>query len=98
MSSGITKEHAEKIAAKLDASVEPGANHDLAKIYHKGKLVAQFGIRRSSKKDVPHRYVPGQIFATKKECLNLAECRLYRDGWIEILKQKGLIAEDEKGP
>jgi hypothetical protein len=94
MSSGITKEHAEKIAAKLEAVVEKGDKHDLAKIYHDGKRIAQYGIRRGSKKDSSHAYISSQIFVSKRDCLNLAKCPLSRDGWIEILKEKGKIEEE----
>ena len=94
MSNHITKAHAEKIAEKLEAVIEMGSLHDLAKIYYNKKKVAQYGIRRGSRKDLPHSYIPGQIFVSKKDCLRLAQCTLYRDGWIEILKEKGLIAEE----
>ncbi len=92
MANNITKEHAEKIAEKLEAAIEKGAKHDLAKIYYKNRKVAQYGIQRGSKKDALHSYIPGQIFVSKRDCLLLAQCPLTRDGWIEILKGKGLIA------
>jgi len=95
MANNITKEHAEKIAGKLEAVIEAGAKHDLAKIYYKDKRVAQYGIQRDSKKDAPHTYIPGQIFVSKKDCLLLAQCPLSRDGWVEILKAKGIIEEDD---
>lgn len=93
----ITKEHAEKIAGKLNAVIESGAKHDLAKLYHDGKPVAQFGIRRGSKKDTGHARIPGQIWVGKKDCLLLAQCPLSREGWIEILKEKGVIEKHGEG-
>ncbi len=39
MANIITKEHAEKIAAKLEAMIEVGAKHDLAKIYHNNRIL-----------------------------------------------------------
>lgn len=94
MANDITKEHAEKIAGKLGAVIEAGAKHNLAKIYYKNMKVAQYGIQRGSKKDAPHSYIPGQIFVSKKDCLRLAQCPLSRDGWLEILKSKGIIKVD----
>jgi hypothetical protein len=97
MSNSITKEHAERIATKLGATIETGGNHDLAKIYHNKRLVAQSGIRRGSKKDMPHQYVPGQIHVSRKDCLLLAQCPMTRSEWVEKLKEKGVIEEDDGG-
>ena len=91
--SQITKEHAEKIARKLEAFIESGKQHDLAKIYHEGKKIAQFGIRRGSKKDAMHSYISEQLHVTKAQCLDLARCPLSRAEWIVILKEKGVIDE-----
>ena len=95
MANNITKEHAEKIAGKLEAVIKEGAKHDLAKIYHNNKKVAQYGIQRGSKKDASHSYIPGQIFVSKKDCLLLAQCPLSRDEWVEKLKEKGHIEDGE---
>ena len=91
--SQITKEHAEKIARKLEAVIEPGKQHDLAKIYHKSKKIAQYGIRRGSKKDAPHSYISEQLHITKAQGLDLARCPLSRAEWIAILMDKGVIDE-----
>jgi hypothetical protein len=90
----INKEHAESIAKKLAAECVDGAKHTLVKIHHNGRLVAQFGIQRGSKKDALHSYIPGQIFVSKKECLGLAVCTLSRDEWVAILQDKGHIERD----
>ena len=95
MTNNITKEHAEKIAEKLKAVIEAGAKHDLAKIYYDNKKVAQYGIQRGSKKDIPHAYIPGQLFVSKKDCLLLARCPLSREGWIEILKEKRIVEDND---
>jgi hypothetical protein len=87
----ITREHAENIAGKLEAVIESGRQHDLAKIYQDGKKIAQYGIRRGSKKDTPHSYLPEQLHVTKAQCLDLARCPLSRAEWIEILEAKGVI-------
>ncbi len=75
----LTKGHAEKIAAKLEARIVAGSKHDLAKIYHGDKKIAQFGIRRGSKGDLPHPFLPGQLFVAKKDCLRLADSRRVGD-------------------
>ena len=89
--SHITKEHAEKIAKTLQAVIESGKQHDLVKIYHDTKKIAQYGIRRGSKKDSPHSYISEQLHVTKAQCLDLARCPLSRAEWIVILKDKGII-------
>ena len=94
MANKITKEHAERIAAKLQAVIEKGAKHDLAKIYHGQRKVARYGIRRGSKKDMPHSYLPGQLFVSRTDCLALAECPMSREQWLEILREKGLLGGD----
>jgi len=68
MSSFITKDHALRIAHKLGAVIEPGRQQDLAKIYHGGKLIAQYGIRRGSKRDIPRSYVLAQLHVSKTDC------------------------------
>ena len=96
MANNITKEHAERIAEKLSAVIEAGAKHDLVKIYYNNRKVAQYGIQRGSKKDAPHSYIPGQIFVSKRDRLLLAQRPLSRDGWVEILKRKGVIEEEDE--
>ena len=89
----ITKEHAEKIADKLEAVIGSGKQHDLAKIYHEEKKIAQLGIRRGSKRDASHAYISEQLHVTRAQCLDLARCPLSRAEWIAILRTKGVIEE-----
>ena len=93
MADNITKDAAEKIVGKLGAVVESGAKHDLAKIYHEGREIAQFGVRRGSKRGTPHTDLPGQLYVGKRDCLRLAQCSPSREGWVEIPRSKGLIAD-----
>jgi len=88
---GITKELAEKIARKLNADIHKGKRHDIAKIFHGGKMVASFGIRRGSRRDQGHNYISGQIFVSQPQAKMLGECPLSRDEWIQILREKGKI-------
>lgn len=89
----ITKELAEKIAKKLEAKVNERKNraHDLAQVFYKGKLVASFGLRRGSKKNLGHDHIPSQIFVRASEAKLLGQCPLSKEQWISILREKGKI-------
>jgi len=87
----ITKELAEKIARKLKATFISKKEHDFAQIYHEGKLIAFFGIRRGSQKDEGHDFIPSQIFVSTRQAKLLGQCPLLREDWIQILKAKGKI-------
>lgn len=88
----ITKELALKIARKLGAKFDEGLKaHDLALVYHEGRLIAQFGIRRGSSKDLPHDHIPDDLHLRPREARLLGQCPLSRDEWIKILTRKNLI-------
>jgi hypothetical protein len=88
----ITKEHARKIARKLGAQIDrSGKAHDLACVYHNGRLVATFGIRRGSKKDLGHGHIPGDLHLRPHDALRLANCPLSREAWIAMLTAQGWI-------
>jgi hypothetical protein len=93
MATIITKELAERIATKLKAVCDPKKNrpHDLYRIYHDGRLVAHFGVRRSSKKDQGHDHVPGQIRVSPARAKLLGQCPMSREEWVEEMKRKGVI-------
>ena len=89
----ITKELALKIVKKLKADIRErsGKAHDLALVYHGGKLIAQFGIRRGSRKDQGHDHIPDQIHVRPSQARLLGQCPLERQDWIQILARKGLL-------
>ena len=89
----ITKELADKIVKKLKAKIEIGTNrpHDLANIYHEGKLVASFGIRRGSKKEAGHDHIPSDLYIRSSQAKLLGQCPMSREDWIKILITKNLI-------
>jgi len=94
----ITKELAEKIADKLGATYENSGPHKMAYIWHNDLLIANFGIRRGSERDKGHDYVPRSIHLSPNQSRRLAQCQITKDGWIEIMMQKGVIerpASDE---
>jgi len=88
----ITKELAIKIAKKLGAEIQKreGA-HDLAKVHHKGKLIAHFGIRRGSRKDLGHDHIPEAIHIRTGQAKLLGLCPMLKDDWIKIMSEKGKL-------
>jgi len=83
----LTTEHAEKIAKKLKAKIEKSQKgHDYARIFFGGKLIAYFGIRRSSK-DTGHDHIPRMIFLPPHKTKQLAICTMSYEEWIERMKE-----------
>ena len=87
----LTKDHAEAIARKLKAVMVPGRKHDIAAIKFNGKTIAQFGIRRGSRRDQSHDYIPGQIHVTRQQAALLAQCPMSFEEWIAVMRQKGHV-------
>jgi hypothetical protein len=92
----VTKQHAEAIAKKLRAVRHEKLNrpHDLCLVYHEGRLVARFGIRRGSKKNAGHDHIPGDIHLGPHAAVRLAECNMTRDAWLRVLHEKRIIATE----
>jgi hypothetical protein len=99
MANVITREHAEKIVKKLKAVNESRKNspHDTYVVYHNNREIASFGIRRGSKKEAPHGHLPDELHIRPNQCLNLARCPLSRDDWIDLLRARGLIPDEDGG-
>jgi hypothetical protein len=91
--SKLNKTHAETIAKKLEAIYSEGREHTLAIFYVNNIRIGQYGIRRGSKKDQGHDYIPKQIFFPAGQCLKLAQCSLNRPDWIKALQEQGIIAK-----
>jgi hypothetical protein len=91
----ITKEHALKIVKKLEAQVvsRDKKAHDIAMVFHSGRCIATFGIRRGSEKDLGHDHISRDLHLGPHKARLLAQCPLTRDKWVQIMKEKGLIAE-----
>jgi hypothetical protein len=88
----LTRDHAEKIAAKLKARRHPGSKHEIAVLEYEGKVIAQFGIRRGSRKDQGHDFIPGRIHLNRHDTLSLAQCTFSYEDWIQRMKDKGVIS------
>jgi len=87
----ITKELALKIAKKLNAQIKKTTKaHDIAEIFHQGKLVATFGIRRGSNKNLGHDHIPHQIFLGARDTRLLGQCPMSREQWLKIIIDKGM--------
>ncbi len=79
----ITKEHAYSIAKKLRAQVVTGRKaHDRAFVYHGDVVIAQFGIRRGSKKNAGHGHIPADLGIGPHDTLRLANCPMSREEYI----------------
>jgi hypothetical protein len=65
----LTKDDAEAIAKKLEASLKDGTKHQLAIIEYDGKRIAQFGIRRGSRRDQGHDHISSAIHVRPREAL-----------------------------
>ena len=88
----INKEKAIRIADKLKAETKKGRQgHQVASIYHEGKLVAYFGIRHGSDKEQGHDHISRDLHVGPRDARLLAQCPLSREGWLDILRQKGQI-------
>lgn len=89
----ITKELALRIVKKLKAEIIVRSNrpHDLAKVYEKDKVVATFGLRRGSSKNLGHDHIPEALYIRPREAKLLGQCPLSRDEWVAILAKKGLV-------
>jgi hypothetical protein len=92
----ITTQHALKIVKKLKATVEKGGKaHDIAHVYYKGRVIASFGIRRGSNKNLPHPHIPNDLHLRPHDTIQLANCPLSRAAWLRRLREQGWIDEED---
>lgn len=89
----FTQREARAIAAKLGAEIKRGPKHDQAIIRYGKHLIARYGIRRGSHA-VGHDYIPRQLYVTRQQALDLAQCPLDRDGYFAILREQGRLPEE----
>ena len=87
----LTREDAEKITAKLKATIRHKTRHDLAVVEYEGKRITQFGVRRGSRKDQGHDHIPTSLHVSSHEALLLAQCPMSLDDWVAKMKDKGFI-------
>jgi hypothetical protein len=87
----ITKDHAAKITAKLHATIRKDGNHDIAVIEYEGKRIAQFGIRRGSRRDAGHDHIPASIYVSTRSAFESGSLPTSYEQWIEVVRAKGPI-------
>jgi len=88
----ITKELALKIAKKLEATIEKTKGpHDIWVVKHNGKMIANFGVRRGSKRELGHDHIPGAIFLHPQEARSLGQCTMKKDEWVQRMIDTGHI-------
>lgn len=87
--SPLQKREAATIASKLNAVVAVGGSHDIAKVYWKGYLVTQFGIRRGKKSR--HGHIPHALFLSEFKTMALANCTMTTDEYFAELQKKNKL-------
>lgn len=92
----FTRQDARAIAKKLGAEVQTKhKKHDMAIVRYHGRIVARYGIRRASG-EVGHDHIPHQLYISRQQALALARCSLDRDGYFVVLREQGLLPEEER--
>ncbi len=83
----LTQQIAEKALKKLEAQdeTEAGDAHPTFGIYHKGKLIARTGLRRSSKPDIPVPHLKHDLRVSVQFIVDLARCAKNKDDWLRAL-------------
>ncbi len=104
--SQITKNGAEEIEEKLrkkapkksgrqkfEVTTREGREHTIVAISYEGVFVGQYGIKRGSRRDAGHGWVPDQIHLTPHKAHELATCSMSVDGYLDVLVEKNIITE-----
>lgn len=86
----LTAEDAHNIADKLGIQPQEKRKHGWVAVRVEGTYIGSYGISRGSK-ELPHDYIPRQIGITRREASDLSQCPLSRDGYIELLRQRGRL-------
>jgi len=91
----ITKEHALKIKTKLKGKIVEGrSGHSRVIIKFRGKKIAHYGLRRGSKKNLGHDFIPEALHITPNQTKKLANCPLSEADWLIIMWEKGYLLEN----
>lgn len=91
MSRQITKQLALQISEKLGAEKKQAPNHDRYEVINDGVVIAWFGIRRSSNKEIGHDHIPKLLFCSVHFCKELAICTKSREDWLRLIKNQGYV-------
>lgn len=96
----ITKELALRIADKLGAKkiTTKNAAHDNYGVYHNDLLLATFGIRRSSQKDIGHDHVQKNLNIRTAFAKQLGICTKSREDYLREIGQLPALPESPTTP
>lgn len=96
----ITKELALKIRDKLGATSITTKNdaHDVYGVFHNGRLIAHFGIRRGSKKDAGHDHVQKSLNVPTGFAKQIGICTRYLEDYLTHLRTQGLLPPESAEP
>jgi hypothetical protein len=94
--SPLDKGRALNIARKLGADLDPSGAHIQAYVRWEGTIVVSFGIRHSKKAKNGH--IPGELQIGPHQALNLANCPMSKEDYLEVLRGKGLLQKVEQAP
>jgi len=83
--SKLTADDGEKIADKLVGPPQGGRKHDHVYVKWRGRVVAFYGIRRSSH-EVGHDFIPRQLHVTMHQAIGLKRCPVSKDDYFNILR------------
>jgi hypothetical protein len=61
----------------------------------KGTPVVSFGLRRSSRKDTGHGHLTEDLLLSAHHVKRLANCPMTYEEWVQRMKEKGVIVEEE---
>ena len=76
-----------EIVKKLSTEVtNKKSGHDLVKVFDGNRIVARFGMRRSSKKDKGHDHIPRELGCTTRFCKDLAQCTRTAEDYIALIR------------
>jgi len=89
----ITKELAIIIKDKLGAVplTTKTSAHDKYGVFHNGHLIAQFGIRRGSKKNLGHDHVQRELNVSTGFAKQIGICKQYLEDYLARLRTQGLL-------
>jgi hypothetical protein len=94
----LTADDAVAIANKLVAERQTGRKgHENVIFRYNGIMIFRFGIRRGSG-DKGHNFIPNQMYISQKECRTFRQCDMSLEKYIEILKAKRIIVDQDTRP
>ena len=88
----MTPREFDSVARKFRMEVSEGGNHRKAKLYYEGELIISTLRSRSPKEFEPHQ-VRRQLRLSGEQLNAAVSCTLDFPGYIEILRDKGLLGD-----